>query len=385
MLTLRFILSNLGRHRLRNVLTIAGIAVSLLAFGLLRTAVDAWYAGVEASSASRLVTRNAISLIFSLPIAYKERVRAVEGVEQVSWGNWFGGYWQDEKNFFANFAVDGRTYLALYPEYALDEGEKLAFLRDRKGCVIGQGLARRFGWKVGDAITLKGTIFKGDWEMVVRGIYKGAQPNTDVSQLFFHWEYLNETLRKKEPARADQTGFFIIGVRNIADVAPVSLAVDAGFRNSRAETLTETERAFQLGFVAMSGAIVTAVQMVSGIVVVVILAVAANTMAMSARERMSEFATLKVLGFGGGYLVLLVVGESLTIAALGGLVGGALTVPVVQVVARALSDWFPVFMVTRETLLLQAGVALLVGVVSGGLPAVRARTVRIADALGRAG
>lgn len=385
MLTLRFILSNLGRHRLRNVLTIAGIAVSLLAFGLLRTAVDAWYAGVEASSASRLVTRNAISLIFSLPIAYKERVRAVEGVEQISWGNWFGGYWQDEKNFFANFAVDGRTYLALYPEYALDEGEKLAFLRDRKGCVIGHGLARRFGWKVGDAITLKGTIFKGDWEMVVRGIYKGAQPNTDVSQLFFHWDYLNETLRKKEPARADQTGFIIIGVRNITDVAPVSLAVDAGFRNSRAETLTETERAFQLGFVAMSGAIVTAVQMVSGIVVVVILAVAANTMAMSARERMSEFATLKVLGFGGGYLVLLVVGESLTIAALGGIVGGALTVPVVQVVARALSDWFPVFMVTRETLLLQAGVALLVGVVSGGLPAVRARTVRIADALGRAG
>jgi putative ABC transport system permease protein len=383
MLTLRFILKNLSRHKLRNCLTIVGIAVSVLSFGLLRTTVDAWHAGVEASSATRLVTRNSISLIFTLPVAYEERIRAVDGVTMVSRGNWFGGVYIDEKDFFPNFAVDARTYLDLYPEIQLDDGQKAAFVRDRKGCIIGAKLAKRFDWKLGDPVTLKGTIFPGDWGMTVRGIYTGRDKGTDETQLLFHWDYLNETLKKTAPRRADQVGFYMIGVSSADMAASTALAIDARFRNSLAETLTETEKAFQMSFVAMSGAIVAAIRIVSLLVIVIIMAVAANTMAMSARERMGEFAALKTLGFGGGYLALLILGESMAIAVLGCALGCALTFPAASAFGQAVSQFFPVFQVSALTVTLQALSALIVGLVAGIVPAVRAQSVGIAEALRR--
>jgi len=170
---LRLVFLNLLRHRLRSALTLCGICVAILCFGLLRTVISAWYAGVEASSANRLITRNAISLIFPLPLSYLERIRGVEGVKTVSYGNWFGGIYIEEKNFFANFAVEPRTYLELYPEFLLPEDQKQVFLRDRRACIVGRKLAKRFDWKVGDLITLRGTIFPGNWEFVLRGIYSG--------------------------------------------------------------------------------------------------------------------------------------------------------------------------------------------------------------------
>src|SRR5512143_1902478 len=162
---------NALRHKLRTTLTVLGIAISILAFGMLRTVVDAWYVGVEAASANRLVTRNAVSIIFPLPLAYKDKIRQVGGVKEVSWGNWFGGIYKDEKNFFANFAVDTESYLKLYPEYVVPHEQAVATLENRKGCIVGVKLAKRFGWRLGDAITLKGTIFPGDWDFVITGIY----------------------------------------------------------------------------------------------------------------------------------------------------------------------------------------------------------------------
>ena len=193
MLLLKVLVKNAFRHRLRTLLTVVGITIAILAFGLLRTVVSAWYAGVEASSASRLVTRNAISLIFSLPVSYREKLIRMPGVKQVSSANWFGGVYITEKNFFPNFAIEPKTYLELYPEFVLDPGEKEAFLHDRKGAVAGRKLAQRFGWKVGDSIPLKGTIFPGTWQFVLRGIYRGAESSTDENQFFFQWEYLNES------------------------------------------------------------------------------------------------------------------------------------------------------------------------------------------------
>ena len=383
MLTLRFILRNLSRHKLRNCLTIVGIAVSVLSFGLLRTTVDAWYAGVEASSSTRLITRNAISLIFSLPVAYEERIRGVDGVTIVSRGNWFGGVYIDDKNFFPNFAVDARTYLDLYPELQLPGDQKAVFLRDRKGCIIGAKLAARFGWKVGDAVTLKGTIFPGDWGFTVRGIYTGRDKGTDETMLLFHWDYLNESLKKTAPRRADQAGFYFIGIKNADVAAATALAIDARFQNSLAETLTETEKAFQMGFVAMSGAIVAAIRIVSMLVIVIIMAVAANTMAMSARERMGEFAALKALGFGGGYLALLILGESLAIALIGCALGCGLTFPAAAAFGAAVSQFFPVFLVSPLTVALQGAAALTVGLVAGIVPAIRAQRIGIAEALRR--
>jgi putative ABC transport system permease protein len=184
MLFLKILFRNAFRNRLRTGLTILGMTIAILAFGLLRTVVSAWYAGVEASSDTRLITRNSISLIFPLPLAYKEKIRQVDGVKNLSFGNWFGGIYIDEKNFFANFAVEPRSYLELYPEYVVAPKEKEAFLEDQRGFIAGRKLAQRYGWKIGDMVTLKGTIFLGDWDFVMRATYQGRDENVDETQFF---------------------------------------------------------------------------------------------------------------------------------------------------------------------------------------------------------
>src|SRR5512136_578210 len=315
MFFLKLIIRNAFRHRLRTCLTIAGVAIAILAFGMLRTLVGLWYLGVERSSATRLVSRNAISLVFPLPISYKDRIREIPGVKSVSYGNWFGGIYIDEKHFFANYAIEPRNYLDLYPEFILPPEQKEAFIRDRKGCVVGKKLADLYGWKIGSLITLKGTIFPGQWEFVLRGIYRGADRGTEERVLMFQWGYLNETLKKTIPRRADQVGYYIITVTDPNRAAEVAQEVDRNFKNSLAETLTETERAFQMGFVAMTEAIMVAIQIVSYIVIIMV--VAANTMAMTARERIPEYATLKTMGFGGMQIAVIVFGESVFITLIG--------------------------------------------------------------------
>ncbi len=385
MFLLKLLSRNAFRHRLRTLLTILGITVALLAFGLLQTVVSAWYAGANASSSTRLVSRNAISLTFSLPIAYRERIRRIEGVEAVSYANWFGGVYVTEKNFFPSFAIDPKSYLALYPEYVLAPDEKRAFLLDRKGCVVGKRLAERFGWKVGDTIPLKGTIFPGTWEFVVRGIYSGAEKSTDESQFFFQWEYLNESLRKTAPRRADQIGVYIIGLKNPQAAAEVSVAVDSSFKNSLAETLTETEKAFQLSFISMTEAIVVAIRIVSFVVIIIIMVVVANTMAMTARERIGEYAIFKAMGFQAHHIAGMVFGESLFIATMGGFLGILLTFPVASKFGKVMGNFFPVFQVERSTLYMDLAFCLIVGIVAGIFPTWRAVRIKVADGMRRVG
>lgn len=381
----RIIFKNTFRHKLRASLTILGVTVVILAFGLLRTVVSAWYAGVEASSASRLVTRNSISLVFSLPISYKEKIRQIPGVKIVSYGNWFGGIYIDEKNFFANFAVEPKSYLELYPEYLLLPDQMAAFLRDRRAAIAGEKLAIKYGWKLGDAITLKGTIFPGNWEFILRGIYRGRDKSTDETQFFFHWNYLNEMMKISAPRRADQTGFYLIGVDNPDLAEKVSVAVDHTFKNSLAETLTETEKAFQMSFVSMSEAIVVAIQLVSFVVIIIIMAVLANTMAMTARERIGEYAILKTLGFGARYLAALIFGESLFISLIGCTIGIACTFPIAKIFGAVMGTFFPVFHVATKTICLDIAASLLVGLVAAIIPTWRAIEIRIADGLRRMG
>ncbi|HBG07835.1 MAG: ABC transporter ATP-binding protein [Geobacteraceae bacterium GWC2_58_44] len=385
MFMIKYVIRNLFRHKLRSILTVVGVAVAVLAFGLLRTLVGLWYAGAEHASDTRLVTRNAISLIFPLPVSYLERIRGVPGVNAISYGNWFGGVYIDEKNFFANYAVEPKTYLDLYPEFILPPKERSEFLLDRKGCIVGRRLANTYRFKVGDLITLKGTIFPGQWEFVLRGIFDGAEKATEERMLLFHWAYLNESLRQSVPRRADQVGFYIIGVKKPELAPEVSLAVDTMFKNSLAETLTETEKAFQMGFVSMTEAIMVAIQIVSYMVIAIIMVVAANTMAMTARERIGEYATLKTLGFKAGHLGGLIFGESVAISLLGGVLGAAATFPAAGWIERELAQYFPYFSVSAETLLLELLCALAVGVVSGIFPTWRGATIRIADGLKRIG
>jgi putative ABC transport system permease protein len=382
---LKILSRNAFRHRLRTLLTIFGITIAILAFGLLRTVVSAWYAGVNASSATRLISRNSVSLVFSLPVSYLERIRRVEGVKGVSYANWFGGIYINEKNFFPNFAIEPLSYLDLYPEFSLPPDQKRAFISDRKGCVVGRKLAERYGWKIGDSVTLKGTIFPGTWEFVVRGIYSGAEKSTDEGQFFFHWQYLNETLRKTVPRRADQAGVFIIGLKSPQTAAETSLAVDATFRNSLAETLTETEKAFQLSFVSMTEAIVIAIRLVSFVVIIIIMVVVANTMAMTARERIGEYAIFKAMGFRGYHIAGMIFGESLFITMTGGTLGILLTFPVAQKFGAMMGSFFPVFNVDPSTIYLDIIFSLLVGVVAALFPTWRAVRIRIADGLRRIG
>jgi len=376
---LRLVLRNAFRHRLRTLLTIAGLAIAVLAYGLLQTVVDAWYAGAAAASNARLVTRNAISLAFFLPVSYEARIRAVEGVTRVSRSNWFGGIYQEPKNFFPQFAISP-SYLDLYPEFVLPAEERAAWQRDRKGALVGRQLADQFGFKVGDALPIRGTIYPGNWEFVVRGIFDGADSGTLTRQMMFHWDYLNETLRKRAPRRADYVGVFVVGIDQPDNAAAISTQIDAVFRNSLAETLTETEQAFQLGFVAMSDQIIAAIRVVSYVVIFIILAVMANTMAMSARERTSEYATLKALGFGPGFLAALIFGESAAIATIGGAIGIALGAPVAVFFKQA-AGIFPVFEISSDTVALQAACAAVVAVAAAVLPAVQAARVRIVDGL----
>jgi putative ABC transport system permease protein len=380
MFLLRLIWKNAFRHRLRTALTVAGIVVAIVAFGLLRTIIEAWYSGANASSSARLVTRNAISLVFPLPLHYAERIRQTAGVAGVTWSNWFGGIYQEDRTI-PQFAVEPSSYFDFYPEFVLPPEQRKAFQLDRKGCVVGQRLAEKYGWKLGDQIPLRGTIFPGTWTFTLRGIYTGADKTTDERLFFFQWPLLNETVKKMYPGRSDRVGIYIVKVKDPDAAAEVSAAIDASFRNSLAETLTETEKAFQLGFVAMSEQILLAIQAVSYVIILIIMVVMANTMAMTARERVPEYATLKALGFGNGFIRALIYGESLAIAAAGCVLGIALSFPVSNLFAGLVGTLFPAISVSPLTIALQIGAALIVGVVAALLPAWRSTRIRIVDGL----
>jgi putative ABC transport system permease protein len=381
----KLILRNTVRHRLRTALTILGMAIAILSFGLLRTVVDAWYAGVEGAAADRLITRNAISLIFRLPLAYLNKIKAVPGVKRVAYGYWFGGVYIDEKNFFPQFAVDLPTYLDIYSEFIIPPGQRQQLLKERNACVAGRKLAERFGWKPGDVITLKGTIFPGNWELVVRAIYHGVDESTDETRFYLHFDYVNEAMKKNFPAMANQVGYFVSQVQDIDQAPVIAAQIDGTFKNSLAETLTESEKAFQMGFVSMTKAIIMAIQVVSYVVIAIILIVLANTMAMTARERQEEHAVLKTLGFQGHHLITLIAGESVAIALLGGLAGLAAIFPAAYFFRKALGNYFRIFNVSDETLVICLAIAVSIGFLAAIFPAWRAARVPIAEGLRRIG
>lgn len=379
--TLKLASKNMWRHRLRSTLTVTGIAIAMISFGLLRTVVDAWYEGAALASASRLITRNEVSLGFSLPLTYGERIRKTDGVAGVTWANWFGGIYIDAKHRFPQFAVDAASYFQLYPEYVFSDKEKSDFLRDRRGVVVGQKIAQEYGWKIGDTVPLKGTFYPGTWQFHVRGIYHGEDGKVDETQFLFHWDYLNETVKALLPSRANSVGVFIVYLKNANAAATVSAAIDSTFKNSLAETRTETQKAFQLSFVAMVDTILVAIQTVAYVVILIIMAVMANTMAMTARERTREYATLKALGFHDSFVFMLIVGESMAIALVGGFAGVVLSFPLAKAFHQATGRLFMVFDITPTTIALQLAAAVLIGLCAAAVPAYSSSRIRIVDGL----
>ena len=386
MFFLNLVLRNAFRARLRSALTVLGISIALVAFGLLQTLVHAWYAGVDMAAANRMITRNAISLTFTMPAYYRDRIRAIDGVRAVTLSNWFGGIWRDEKNFFAQFAVDAATFFPMYPEFVFRPNEYADFLKDRRGCAIGRELADLYGFRVGDTLPLRGTIYAGNWEFTVRAIYEGRDEGTITRQMYFHNDYLNEWLKQRAPGRADQVGAFVVDAYDPARVAEIGRAIDEQFADSLASTLTETEKSFQLSFIAMLEGIIEVIRGVSYIVIVIIFAVAANTMAMTARERLAEYATLKALGFGPAFVARVIVAESLVLALIGAAIGTLATPVLAHAFYASLGKtFFARFDVAPQTYVDEVVAALAVGAAAAIVPMIRAARVRIVDGLRHVG
>ena len=384
MFVLKLVLKNALRHKLRMVLTILGIAIAITAFGFIRTILTAWSAGVEASATDRMITRHAVSFIFPLPLAYRDQIAAVPGVETVSFANWFGGNFKDPadpNNFFPRFGVDVETYLEIYPEFLLPEADRAAFLAERNACIVGEKLARQHNLKRGDLIPIEGDIYPGQWEFVLRGIYKGKDASIDETQMLFHWEYLDERISQTQPTRSGDVGWYIFRVADPTQMPRIARAIDERFLNSRASTKTETEKEFQQSFVSMSSAILSSLEAVSIIIVGIILLVLANTIVMSARERRREYAVLKTLGFRPFHIIGLIAGESLVIAILGGALGLALTFPLSQAFSGVFATLFPVFRVEVGTVALAFVVALAAGLAAAIVPTIRTLRTRIAEGL----
>jgi len=384
MFILKLVLKNALRHKLRTFLTILGISIAVMSFGFLRTIVTAWSAGVESSAANRMIVRHAVSFIFPLPYAYREQLSRIPGITMVSYANWFGGVYKDPadfKNFFPRLAVDPETYFEIYPEFTLPPDQLATFKQERGSCVVGAKIAQELGFKIGDAIPIDGDIYPGRWDFVVRGIYKGKDASTDETQMLFHWNYLNERIKELQPSREGNVGWYILRVQNPGDMPVIARTVDQSYLNSRAGTKTETEKEFQQSFVSMSSAIIRSLEVVSFIIIGIILLVLANTIVMAARERTTEYAVLKTIGFSSWHIVGLISGESLLIAGIGGLVGLATTFPVAAGFATMFPTFFPVFNVETVTIIMAALVATVAGVIAALFPTIRALRMSIADGL----
>jgi putative ABC transport system permease protein len=382
MFILRIVLKNALRHKLRFALTVTGIAIAVIAFCLLRTVVTVWYSGLDAAAADRLITRQAVSFIYPLPYSYRDQIAQVKGVKSVSFANWFGGTYIDKRNFFARMAVDPETFFDVYPELLVPPDELASFKRERNSCIVGTDLVKRFGFKIGDVVQIEGDIFPGQWQFVVRGIYRPRDQATDPSNFLFRWDYLDERMRQESPVRAGYVGWYIVKIREGVNTAEVSQHIDQLFANSRAETKTETERQFTQGFIASFNTIIQAMNYLSFIIIGIIMLVLGNTMIMSSRERTTEYAVLKTLGFSGSQLLGMIAGESLVIAALGGGLGLLITFPAVNAFQAVMpKGFFPVFFIEPITIILAVTAAFLVGVAASIFPIHRALNTKIVDGL----
>jgi putative ABC transport system permease protein len=373
---------NIWRRKFRTTFTLLSIFIAFLLFGILMTIRNSFALGVEIAGLDRLVLINKISLIMPLPFSYQGRLQSVPGVLMVTHNTWFNGIYQDPSNFFANIAVEPEPFLKIYPEYKLPPEQVKAWFDDRQGAIVGRDLAERFGWKVGDRVPLQGTIFRpktGDvWDFNISGIYDAAE-GIDKTQFFFRYDYLEENRTFGE----GQVGWYIVKIADGSRAVDMSRQFDEMFENSSAETKTTTEKGFVEGFAKQIGDIGSIMIAVSTVVLLMFGLVAASTMAQSVRERTSELAVLKTLGFTGPAILTLVLAESLFIALLGGGAGLALAWLIASQ-GDPTGGLLAIFVLPSADLWLGAALMLGMGLLAGVMPAIGAMRLKITDALRRA-
>ena len=402
---LPFALKHLRKNWVRTASTVLAMAVCIFLFCTLQTVLREINSQLESSSARRLIARHSVSIVFNLPVAYENRLKALPGITGVARANWFGGSLPTKKegqdaesgttdfsSFFPNLAVDAEPYFAMYPEYQVPPGQWRDFLQDLRGCVVGRKLAERFKWKVGDTFFLESFIppyrrRSGPFEFQVRAIFDtdlARYPGTDTNVMFFHWNYLYEGLGQ----RPIGVGTYVIEIADPSQAGAMSQAVDALFENSDAQTHTETEQAFRAGFIALAGNLALLLNSIGLAVSFTILLVTANTMSMAVRERRTEIAVLKTLGFSSARVMGLLVAEALALGALGGGLGIAASWGLVEFLTHApgISDalagvGLSTLALAPVVALLGLGVALLLGLLAGFVPAWGAYRSRITDLL----
>lgn len=375
---LPFILRNLKRKKTRTILTVGSIAVALFLFGLLVTIETSLNAGVDVAGADRLVVRNRISLIQPLPLSYQQRLRQMDHVTEATHASWFGGIYQDERNFFPQFAVDTQTYRSVFTEFVMPDDQWQSFLGDREGAVVGKSTAERFKWNIGDRIPIKGTIFQGAWEFNIRAIYEGKTAEADETQFWFHYDYLDESRQWGKGL----VGWYTVKIDDPDAAVEVAAAIDERFSNSAWESSTETEKAFAAGFAKQIGNIRLIVLSIGAVVLFTLLLVTGSAMATAVRERVPELGVLKTLGFGDGTVLGLVLAESVLIS----LVGGGLGIGMAKLFTLSgdpTRGMLPFFYLGPDAMALGLVLAILVGLMAGVIPAVTAMRLRIVDALRR--
>ena len=371
--------SNLSRKNIRTTLTVGSFAVALFLFGLLAVVRGAINQGLEVAGADRLVIVNKVSLIQPLPIAYNDRLLRIPGVKQVTHANWFGGVYQDERNFFPQFAIDTETYREMFPEFAMPEEQWKAFVADREGAVVGEDLVKRFHWKIGDRVPLKGTIFPGTWEFNIRAIYHGTRQADDTTQFWFHYKLLEE---RQNQYWKGLVGWYTVRIDDPDHAVRIAKAIDESFANSPWETKTDTEKAFAASFVKQAGNIQLLLLSIGGVVFFTLLLVTGNTMAIAVRDRVRELSILKAVGYSDNFVLGLVLGEALLLAMVGGGLG-ILLAKLFTLGGDPTRGLLPFFYLPTSAVVAGIVLALAVGAVGGILPAVSAMRLRVVDALRR--
>jgi putative ABC transport system permease protein len=379
---------NILRNKFRAALTIVGVAIAVLTFMLLRTIVFAWTSGAEYASKDRVVTRHKITFVQPLPKRYIEDVRNTPHIKIATFANWFGG--KDEKHdreFFGAFAVDHTTYFTVYDDIAITKEASDAFLHDPQAAIVGDVLAKKMGWKPGDKVVLTSGIYprQGDWDFHIVGIYEAKARSVDRSSFIFRWDYLNDSLPQ---ARKDMIGWIVSRVDQPSQSAQIGVAIDKIFDEKDTQTLSQDEHSFNASFLAMFSAVLTAVDIISIVILVIMMLVLGNTIAMGVRERTNEYGVLKALGFSGGHIAWFIIGESMLIAIVGGALGVAVSYPFVQEgmgrwIEENMGSYFPYFRIDPKTTVVAGVLALILGAVAAAIPAYRASKLRVVDALRR--
>lgn len=377
---------NALRNPFRTGLTVCGVAVTIVAFVLLRTVVWAYSVGAEAAAKDRVVTRHKVTFILTLPKRYVDVVREEPGVTQVTWANWFGGKDpKHDKEFFATLAVDPETNFEVYDEMKVPASELTEWKADRQGAIVGSALAKKLGWKVGDKVTLQSQFIPGDFEFTIRGIYTATRKSVDQSTFFFHWARYNEVV----PARQkDQVGWIVSRVRDASKTADVGAALDRRFDERDVQTLSMSEGAFNASFLGMFSAVLRAIDIVSVVILGIMMLILGNTIAMSVRERTKEYGTLRAIGFLPKHLAIFVLGEAITVGTLGGTLGLLLSYPIVELgmgrfLEENMGSMFPYFRVTAGTAGLAFALAMAMSALAGAIPAIGASRLRVVESLRR--